>query len=460
MDKVDWSSLDFLQRLSITQMVVVICLTSLTALAAHLGKAVFHDGIRPILPEVQEGRMNRRELASIAYGLSFGFMVSVGLSFAFSFQMLNPWLLFLPTDILGVLAARWWIALGLGAVWGGIALFGLAGILSLLSMLPVDILGPLGELNAPFMVAVAAFPLLAILYQFGWRRALLSAGVVILIRQTLLLYTNSGIFVQVSVSTIVSVLFLIGFAVYKEIAARRSGRQDMSVLADEISDKAASEEQASFNQQVKRISRGLPLLMAIGCCIAIACNMGVFTGSDAAIPYLQSAWKDEGATRMGLLQSAAVVDVSRLLSFMPMVVTTALATGVYGVAGLMLVFPVGYLSPNPLIAGLLGALTIYLEILALRKVSSWLHRHPGVRETSDYFRSAMNTMMEIGLLIGGGMAVIRMGSSAPGLGLTLYILVYVANESLGRPVMRLAIGPVAAIVSGLLLNVLYAVHLL
>lgn len=157
MGKIDWNSLHLIQPLTIMQFIVVMCLTALTALAAHLGKAVFHDGIRPILPEVIEARMNRRELASIASGLSFGFIVSVGISFAFSFQMLNPWLLFLPTDILGILATRWWIALVLGAAWGATALFGLAGVLSLATMLPIDIIDPLSQLNVGFLVAVAVF---------------------------------------------------------------------------------------------------------------------------------------------------------------------------------------------------------------------------------------------------------------------------------------------------------------
>jgi len=63
-------------------------------------------------------------------------------------------------------------------------------------------------------------------------------------------------------------------------------------------------------------------------------------------------------------------------------------------------------------------------------------------------------------LIGGSLAVFQMESSTAGLGLMLYILLYAANEGLGRPVMRLAFGPVAAIVVGLALNILYFTHLL
>ncbi|KTD85669.1 hypothetical protein UQ64_19440 [Paenibacillus etheri] len=449
MGKIDWNSLHLIQPLTIMQFIVVMCLTALTALAAHLGKAVFHDGIRPILPEVIEARMNRRELASIASGLSFGFIVSVGISFAFSFQMLNPWLLFLPTDILGILATRWWIALVLGAAWGAIALFGLAGVLSLATMLPIDIIDPLSQLNVGFLVAVAVFPLVAIMNQFGWKRALSSAVIVLVTRQSLALYTDSGIFIQVAMTTIVSVLLLVGFVLHKAWTQRR----DLDV--DE------QEEELEQRIHLKRIVKGLPLFMAIGGCVAIATNLGLFTGSDATIPYLQNAWSaGEATTRGGWLQSAAVIDIIRLLSFMPLIVTTALATGVYGVMGLMFVLPIGYLSPNPVVAGLLGAVVVCLEIAAISKISTCLQRYPMIRETSDYFRSAMNTMIEIGLLIGGALAVFQMESSTAGLGLMLYILLYAANEGLGRPVMRLAFGPVAAIVVGLALNILYFTHLL
>lgn len=45
--------------------------------------------------------MNRREAGSIAFGLSIGFVASVGISFTLKTGLLSAWLLFLPTDILG-----------------------------------------------------------------------------------------------------------------------------------------------------------------------------------------------------------------------------------------------------------------------------------------------------------------------------------------------------------------------
>lgn len=98
------------------QIIVVACLTGMTSLLAHRSAAVFHDGIRPILPQLIEGYMNRREAGSIAFGLSIGFVASVGISFTLKTGLLNAWLLFLPTDILGVLAINSLMAFGLGAM--------------------------------------------------------------------------------------------------------------------------------------------------------------------------------------------------------------------------------------------------------------------------------------------------------------------------------------------------------
>lgn len=79
------------------QIIVVACLTGMTSLLAHRSAAVFHDGIRPILPQLIEGYMNRREAGSIAFGLSIGFVASVGISFTLKTGLLtHGYSFFLP----------------------------------------------------------------------------------------------------------------------------------------------------------------------------------------------------------------------------------------------------------------------------------------------------------------------------------------------------------------------------
>lgn len=455
--------LNFLEHYSLFQILVVMALTTCTALAAHWGKAVFHDGIRPIIPEVLEKRMKREELSSISFGLSIGFIVSVGLSFAVSFQLLNPWLLFLPTDILGVAAGTWWMAAGMGAIWGIVVILGLGAVTTIFTALPVDLLGALGELSDPVLIAFTVFPFIAILSQFGKVRALISVVVALAFRQFLpiisaatmnhsLAATIGGFTMQVAVLTLVGMIFLFCFSISQDRKARKSSNE-----AQEAID---IEEENSFDVRSKRMMKDLPLLAGIGALLAMASNIGVFTGSDFAGPILQKAWAASGQEQTDLLYSAAVVDIIRALSFLPLIATTALATGVSGVAGLIFVFPIGYLSPNPLIAAILGAILISVEVVALRRIGRFLQRYPTLRESSDHIRSTMNTLLELSLFIGCALAAMKMAPDAFGLSLTIYILLYAANEGLGQPIMKLAAGPVAIILTGILLNIFHFLNLI
>ena len=64
----------------------------------------------------------------------------------------------------------------------------------------------------------------------------------------------------------------------------------------------------------------------------------------------------------------------------------------------------------------------------------------------------MITVMEFALLIGSINAVTAMGGYT---GFFIGAMLYFINEVTGRRVMKMAIGPVAAIVTGLLLNLLH-----
>lgn len=55
-------------EINVLNSVVVVLLCAMTAFISHMGMAVFHDGIRPVIPEYIEGRMHRSEMASIAFG--------------------------------------------------------------------------------------------------------------------------------------------------------------------------------------------------------------------------------------------------------------------------------------------------------------------------------------------------------------------------------------------------------
>src|SRR5699024_11908613 len=121
------------------------------------------------------------------------------------------WLLFLPTDILGVLAINSLMAFGLGAIWGVLILTCLLPVNQLLTALPVDVLGSLGELSSPVVSAFALFPLVAIFYQFGWKQSLIAAVVVLMTRVVVVRYFTHRIpeFIEI----FIGMVFMFGVAI-------------------------------------------------------------------------------------------------------------------------------------------------------------------------------------------------------------------------------------------------------
>ncbi|MDN3679961.1 YhfT family protein [Vibrio tapetis subsp. quintayensis] len=423
---------------------LVALLCGMTALIANMSAAVFHDGIRPILPQVFEGNMSRRDAGSVAFGLSIGFVASVGISFTLSTGLLNPWLLFLPTDILGVMIGSRILAALAGATWGILVVTSLTAVNTVLTGLPVDALGALGELGTPVMSAFALFPLLAIFYQFGWRAGAVTAVVILLSRLLVIKYT--GIYPE-SIQIFIGMLMLIIIAIRKDLADKKAGISppDMSGL------------HGIFDERTKRIVKHLPFLAVTGALIAAVSNAGIFAGSEVSIYSLAEAYKlTDAAEQDAALKQVALSEFMRGLGFIPLIATTALATGVYGVVGMTFVFVVGYLAPNIPVAAVLGAITICLEIFLLRSVGRVLEHFPSIRNASDNIRNSMNTLMEFALLIGGVLAVMKMGSTT---GFTIFAILYFLNEVLGRPVLKIAAPAVAAILTGIVLNVLFVLGL-
>lgn len=421
--------------ISVIQILVISGLCALTSFISHMGMAVFHDGIRPIIPEYIEGRMKRSELASIAFGLSIGFIASVGIAHTVTTGILNPWLLFLPTDILGIMAPKKWLAPVFGGIWGALVVTSLTLVNTVLTSLPVDFIGAMGELSGPVVAGFALFPILAIFYQFGKKKGFIALGITLIIRQ--LIAVNTTIYPE-SIQVFVGIVLLIGFAIANDIKKKGDKLESMEGI---------------FVERVARIRKNIFWLALGGAVIAIAANLHFFAGSEVSIYTMAEALKaTDPAVGDALIKQAAFAEFMRSLSFIPLIATTAIATGVYGVAGLTFIYPIAYLSPNWMVAGALGALMMCIEIFALGIIGKQLEKFPSIRDASDSIRSAMTTVMEFALLIGSIMAAIKMGGYT---GFFIAASIYFANEAMGRPIMKLAIAPTAAISTGILLNILY-----
>ncbi|MEK8172716.1 YhfT family protein [Streptomyces sp. M19] len=154
----------------------------------------------------------------------------------------------------------------------------------------------------------------------------------------------------------------------------------------------------------------------------------------------------------GQYGEAAQVDFYRMFGFIPLIATTALASGAYGVAGFTLVYPIGYLLPNPLLAAVIGALVFAAEVLALSYIGGLLGRLPSVRDSSEHLRAAISETLHLAILFGSLMAANAMGA---GLGILIVGGLYLLNDAMGRPVVRMAAAPAAVIIGGIVLNLLH-----
>lgn len=430
--------------------VVVGALCAVTALLSNLGVAVFNDGVRPFVPEFLEKRMPRAEYAVAVFGICIGFIASVGIGNALATNLLNPWLLFLATDIIGAFCPKRWLAAVVGAAWGILCLVGIGGINAALTFLPVDLLGALGELGTYIVTGFAFFPVIAIIMQFGWQRGIVTAVLAVIARVFGPMLTFGPTQASISADAwtlLVGVVLLVGFAISKDLKDK---------------DRAGSEEFEGnlFSERVARIRKNVPFLMIGGALIAIVCNLHIFAGSTVSMFTLADAYHGAGDAA-ALIQTSAVNELFRGISFIPLIAVTAITTGVYAVAGFTFVYVAGYLSPNPIVAAVLGAAIIFVEVMLLGLVGKWLGRFPSLRDAADNIRSAMSTCVEFAVLFGSLNAVVAMGNQIgnPTLAFAIAAAIYFVNEATGRKIMRMAIGPVFALGTGVVLNLLYAVGL-
>ncbi|MCX4965107.1 YhfT family protein [Streptomyces sp. NBC_00654] len=426
------AGLDF----SLAQQLTVIALCALTAYISHMALAVFNDGVRPFLLDFIQGRTTRSATTAVSFGLSAGFIFGLGAPMALSTGVLNPWLLFLPTDILGMLSPKKWLAPILGGAWGAVVVFGLNGANNVAHDLPVDFITAMQQMSTPILFLFTLFPVLAITKQFGRKWGGI-AGVLefALVVMTMKLWPNmfAG-----ALAMAVGVLMLIGLAVAKDLGQRRADKAAgvTEVVLDD--DPMAS----LFSASAARLRKYLPLFMVLGAGVCVLAQMHIFGGGEATSFLIAK----------GQYAEAAQVDFYRVFGFIPLIATTALASGAYGIAGFTLVYPIGYLLPNPFVAAIVGALVFAIEVLALSYIGKLLGKLPSVRDSSEHLRSAISDTLQLAILFGSLMAANAMGG---GLGILVVGGLYLLNEAMGRPIVRMAAAPAAVIVGGVLLNLLY-----
>ncbi|SKA97172.1 Protein of unknown function [Caloramator quimbayensis] len=421
--------------------IIVALIGALAAILANKGVAVFNDGLRPIMPEYLEGRMDKKALVATSFALSFGLVIGFGIPVSIAASIILIHSILLGTDIIGIWSPEGKIGMIIsgiiGALYGLGLVIGLKFIVDAFKMLPVDFLPQLGQVGTPIVASFATFPALVVAYQYGVKNGIFTLAASFIVRQIVQYY---GIF-KIGTAKV---------SLNPEGMALLTGMIIMIIYA--VREKADINEHQTvnlvslFSDRVKKIKLNIPYLAIMGGLIAAGTSMSLIAGDPISLNLLSKGKNVE----------AALTALARGIGFIPLVATTAIATGVYGPAGMTFVFVAGLLIKNPFIAFIVGAIIITLEVMLLDVIAKFLDKFPGMKKCGDNIRTAMSKILEIALLIGGMMAANAM---APGVGFFIVVGLYVLNKLSKKPIVDMAVGPVGAIFVGILINMLYLIGL-
>ena len=137
---------------TILRYVIIAAVGALASILANQSIAVFNDGLRPVLPEYLEKRMDRKALAATSFAIGFGLVIGYGLPTSIAASIILIHCILLTTDIIGTWCPdtkKGMIASGvIGAVYGVALLFGLlAQALTRVDGLRIEDVEPLLQLR-------------------------------------------------------------------------------------------------------------------------------------------------------------------------------------------------------------------------------------------------------------------------------------------------------------------------
>lgn len=427
--------------------VVLALIGALAAVLANKGIAVFNDGFRPIVPQFYDGAISRKDLAAMSFAISFGLVIGFAIPTSIAATIILIHCVLLTTDIIGT-----WckdslygsiLAAVIGAAYGVAILFGLQSVVNLFAQLPFNFLGSLGKVSGYVTAAFAIFPAVAVGYQHGFKHGMISGAV------TLVVFFFVNRFGKFSLGTATVALNAFGMAML-------AGMICLLVYAAKVKAEGNSNETlvATFSDKVKRIRSNWWLLAVMGALIAAATSMGLVAGDPISLNLVsQASWNE-----------AAMAAFARAIGFVPLVFTTAIVTGVYGPVGCTFVFVIGLaLHGNPLFAAVLGALVMVLELALINVFARGMDKFPGMKDMGEHIRTSMNKVLEVTLTVGGVVAAEAMAAAFTGLagtGALFVIGCLLLNRLSKKPIVELAVGPVACITYGILLNVLLVLQII
>jgi len=426
---------------------VIALIGALASVLSNQGIAVFNDGFRPIVGQYFNKEISRKELAAMSFAISFGLVIGFGIPTSIAASIILIHCLLLTTDIIGSFCPDTKTGMILSAVIGGVyglaVLAGLEFIVNLFAMMPYNFTSDLGSVSGYVTVAFAIFPALGVAYQHGFKKGLISALITVLIYYLVKKFGMFTIGTNKVTLNAEGMAMLGGMILMIIFAAQKKGTEN--------SNEALTK---GFGLNVARIRKNWFLLAIMGGLISAGTSLSIIAGDPASLALLSN----------GEYSNAALTALARAIGFIPLVFTTAIVTGVYGVAGCTFVFVIGlFLHGNPIVAFIVGAVVMVIEIGLIDLFAKGMDKFPGVKDMGEYVRTSMNKVLEICLLAGGIVAAEKMSVAASGyagIGSLFVIGAFLLNKKAKKPIVDLAVGPVACIIFGVLLNLLLVIGLI
>ena len=269
--------------------------------------------------------MDRKALAATSFALSFGLVIGFGIPFSIGSTIILIHSILLGTDIIGTSTPRnnkgLVLAGVIGALYGMGLVFGLEKIVEVFSKMPIDFLPSLAKVGSPIIVGFSVFPALVTGYQYGTKKGALTLVITLLVRQIAAVFGKIPIAENVKITLnpdgmalLVAVIVMLFFA-----------------ITDKNTEKTNSNEMlvGIFSARVARVKKNIIPLSIMGGLIAAACSLRLVAGDPISLKLLASTLKDTAGGDSKTFE-AGLVALARSIGFVPLVATTAITTGVYG----------------------------------------------------------------------------------------------------------------------------------
>ena len=310
-----------------------------------------------------------------------------------------------------------------GGLYGVALLVGLQGLVSLMQSLPVNVFDAWQNISGPVISAFIAFPCVVIAMDYGWKRGIAALVLTVLVRQCLV---------------------AAGFADIADGIALLAGLLLVIIFAFKVPNPESEGHMADiFADRVRNIRKNIVWIAIMGAIYGVACNIHLLMEGPQSLTALAD----------GNVSAAVSIATARAISFIPLKGLTSLATGTFVTDGFGFTTVAGLLAPNILVAAIAGAIVMSAEALSLTLVAKVFDKAPAIRNSADNIRVAMTKLLEVAILVGSMTAAEGM---APGFGFLTVSGLFVMNEYFKKPITRMAVGPIAVIAVGILIN-LFAV---